>query len=64
MKNYIANENQGWDTSKTLVRRRLEECIHYGRLHNSNGNKEDQYNAFQLLGRALHTLWVLCFFYF
>ncbi|WVF72344.1 hypothetical protein IAT40_007158 [Kwoniella sp. CBS 6097] len=56
MKNYIANENGHWDTSKALVRRRLEECIHYGRLYRSNNNKADSYQAFQILGRALHTL--------
>ncbi|WVQ78200.1 hypothetical protein IAT38_000283 [Cryptococcus sp. DSM 104549] len=56
MKNYIANENGGWDTSKRLVREKLKECIHYGRLFRSNGNKEDAYQAFQILGRALHTL--------
>ncbi|TYJ55362.1 hypothetical protein B9479_003977 [Cryptococcus floricola] len=56
MKNYIANENGHWDTSKALVRQRLQECIHYGRLYRANGNKADIYQAFQLLGRALHTL--------
>ncbi|KAK7041417.1 hypothetical protein VNI00_009283 [Paramarasmius palmivorus] len=28
MKNYIANESGSWDTSKALVRRTLEQCIH------------------------------------
>ncbi|WWC85344.1 uncharacterized protein L201_000207 [Kwoniella dendrophila CBS 6074] len=56
MKNYIANENGGWATSKALVRQRLQEVIHYGRLFRSNDNKADSYQAFQLLGRALHTL--------
>jgi Heterokaryon incompatibility protein Het-C len=56
MKNYIANENGGWDTSKALIRRLLEKCIHLGRLHHSNGNKVDQYEAYRLLGTALHTL--------
>ncbi|KAK6902780.1 heterokaryon incompatibility protein HET-C [Kwoniella mangroviensis CBS 8886] len=56
MKNYIANEYGGWATSKALVRQRLQEVIHYGRLFRSNDNKADSYQAFQLLGRALHTL--------
>ncbi|KIR24943.1 heterokaryon incompatibility protein HET-C [Cryptococcus deuterogattii LA55] len=56
MKNYIANENGGWATSKALVRQRLQECIHYGRQYRSSNNKSDLYEAFQLLGRALHTL--------
>ncbi|WVN85209.1 uncharacterized protein L203_100354 [Cryptococcus depauperatus CBS 7841] len=56
MKNYIANENGHWATSKALIRQRLQECIHYGRLYKANGNKADAYEAFQLLGRALHTL--------
>jgi hypothetical protein len=31
MKNYIANENGHWDTSKAHVRRLLDACIQYGR---------------------------------
>jgi hypothetical protein len=56
MKNYIANEDGGWDTSKALVRRTLEQCIHIGRRHRSQGNKADEYEAYRLLGQALHTL--------
>lgn len=56
MKNYIANENGNWDTSKALVRRTLERCIHLGRQYRSTNNKADQYEAFRLLGQALHTL--------
>ncbi|KAH7887067.1 heterokaryon incompatibility protein HET-C [Phlebopus sp. FC_14] len=56
MKNYIANENGPWDTSKALVRRTLERCIHLGRQYRANNNKPDQYEAFRLLGQALHTL--------
>jgi len=54
----LANVPEGrhWDTSKSLVRRTLEECIHYGRRYKQSGNKDDQYQAFSLLGRALHTL--------
>ncbi|KIK67402.1 hypothetical protein GYMLUDRAFT_37517 [Collybiopsis luxurians FD-317 M1] len=56
MKNYIANESGGWDTSKALVRRTLERCIHLGRQHRAQNRKEDLYEAYRLLGQALHTL--------
>ncbi|KAL0960132.1 hypothetical protein HGRIS_011768 [Hohenbuehelia grisea] len=56
MKNYIANESGHWDTSKALVRRTLEKCIHVGRQHRSRGQKADEYEAYRLLGTALHTL--------
>ncbi|KAI0792398.1 heterokaryon incompatibility protein Het-C-domain-containing protein [Abortiporus biennis] len=56
MKNYIANENGSWQTSKGLVRHTLERCIHLGRMHRSQGRKEDLYEAYRLLGQALHTL--------
>ncbi|KAI0356056.1 Het-C-domain-containing protein [Trametes cingulata] len=56
MKNYIANENGTWDTSKALVRRTLERCIHLGRQARANGAKQDLYEAYRLLGQALHTL--------
>ncbi|KAF7360302.1 hypothetical protein MVEN_00759700 [Mycena venus] len=56
MKNYIANDSGHWDTSRALVRRTLERCIHLGRQHRSQGRKEDEYEAYRLLGQALHTL--------
>ncbi|KAF8627351.1 hypothetical protein AX15_004421 [Amanita polypyramis BW_CC] len=56
MKNYIANEQGNWDTSKAHVRRVLLDCIRYGRVYRSQGRKEDEYEAFRLLGTALHTL--------
>ncbi|KAG2341613.1 Het-C-domain-containing protein [Suillus weaverae] len=56
MKNYIANENGHWDTSKALVRRVLQQCIYLGRKYKSSGDNVDQYEAFRLLGQALHTL--------
>jgi hypothetical protein len=56
MKNYIANEQGHWDTSKALVRRTLEKCIHFGRQHRANGDKKDEYEAYRLLGQLLHTL--------
>ncbi|KAG9126619.1 hypothetical protein FRC07_002769 [Ceratobasidium sp. 392] len=56
MKNYIANEDGPWDTSKGHVRRTLEACIEMGRRARSGGRKEDEYEAYRLLGTALHTL--------
>ncbi|KAJ7064976.1 heterokaryon incompatibility protein Het-C-domain-containing protein [Mycena amicta] len=56
MKNYIANESGHWDTSKALVRRTLDQCIHLGRQHRASGRKEDEYEAYRLLGQLLHTL--------
>ncbi|KAG1761100.1 Het-C-domain-containing protein [Suillus occidentalis] len=56
MKNYIANEKGHWDTSKALVRRVLQQCIYLGRKYKSSGDNADQYEAFRLLGQALHTL--------
>ncbi|GHJ86223.1 hypothetical protein NliqN6_2625 [Naganishia liquefaciens] len=56
MKNYIANEGNSWDTSKSLVRRVLEACIHHGRQARNGGSKDDEYEAYRLLGQALHTL--------
>ncbi|WOO81062.1 uncharacterized protein LOC62_03G004590 [Vanrija pseudolonga] len=56
MKNYIANEQGGWDTSKALVRRLMIQCIELGRKFKQTGDKNDQYEAFRLLGTFLHTL--------
>ncbi|KAG2363672.1 heterokaryon incompatibility protein Het-C-domain-containing protein [Suillus spraguei] len=56
MKNYITNENGHWDTSKALVCRVLQQCIYLGRRYRSSGDSTDQYEAFRLLGQALHTL--------
>ncbi|TBU38661.1 heterokaryon incompatibility protein HET-C [Dichomitus squalens] len=56
MKNYIANENGSWDTSKGLVRRTLEHCIQIGRQGRATNNKIDVYESYRLLGQALHTL--------
>jgi hypothetical protein len=53
MKNYIANEQGHWDTSKALVRRTLERCIHMGRQNRSTGQKQDEYEAFRLLGQSV-----------
>jgi len=55
MKNYIATEAQSWDTSTGHVRRTLEACIQHGRQANGQEGA-DMWEAFRLLGTALHTL--------
>ncbi|CAE7126780.1 unnamed protein product [Rhizoctonia solani] len=55
MKNYIATEGQSWDTSTAHVRRTLDACIQRGRQANGQENA-DMWEAFRLLGTALHTL--------
>jgi hypothetical protein len=44
-----------WDTSKALVRRTLERCIHIGRQFRAQGRKEDEYESYRLLGQAVRT---------
>ncbi|KAG9041226.1 hypothetical protein FS837_012538 [Tulasnella sp. UAMH 9824] len=56
MKNYIANENGFWDTSKAHVRRLIIECIEEGRRYRQGKNQENKFNAYRTLGSALHTL--------
>ena len=51
MKNYIANENLGIDTSSAYIRRELQLAIHQGRQGQNFTNE-----AFRHLGAALHTL--------
>lgn len=46
-------ENGNWDTSKALVRRTLERCIHLGRQHRASGQKQDLYEAYRLLGQSV-----------
>ncbi|EAU92260.1 heterokaryon incompatibility protein HET-C [Coprinopsis cinerea okayama7 len=55
MKNYMATEGQGWDTSTGFIRRTLRECIEYGRRANGEENA-DLWEAYRLLGTGLHTL--------
>ncbi|QRV83280.1 heterokaryon incompatibility protein Het-C protein [Ceratobasidium sp. AG-Ba] len=55
MKKYIATEGQSWDTSTAYVRRTLEACIQRGRLANGKEGA-DMWEAFRLLGTALHTI--------
>lgn len=56
MKNYIANEDLGIDTSAGLVRRVLGECIRLGRQYGETGDKNDLYEAWRLMGTGLHCL--------
>ena len=49
----IPVEDGGWDTSKALVRKTLEECIRRGRAQRANGQKADEYEAYRLLGQAV-----------
>ncbi|RPD82107.1 heterokaryon incompatibility Het-C [Lentinus tigrinus ALCF2SS1-7] len=55
MKNYMASENRGWDTSTALIRRVFRACIEHGRRA---GGREgaDLWEAYRLMGTGLHTL--------
>ncbi|KAF8337987.1 uncharacterized protein EI90DRAFT_3118447 [Cantharellus anzutake] len=55
MKNYIATEDRGWDTSTGLLKRVFRECIDRGRRAQGEDG-EDLFEAFRLLGTGLHTL--------
>ncbi|EIN14403.1 Het-C-domain-containing protein [Punctularia strigosozonata HHB-11173 SS5] len=55
MKNYMATENRGWDTSTAHIRRTFKQCIERGRrAHGRDG--ADLWEAYRLLGTGLHTL--------
>lgn len=56
MLNYIANEHGHWDTSKALIRRTLLACIDMGRRARGGQGSAAEYEAYRLLGSALHTL--------
>ncbi|KAJ7103095.1 Het-C-domain-containing protein [Mycena belliarum] len=55
MKNYMASENQGWDTSTAHIRRILTQCIEVGRRAQGREGPE-LFEAYRLLGTGLHTL--------
>ncbi|TFK39740.1 heterokaryon incompatibility protein Het-C-domain-containing protein [Crucibulum laeve] len=55
MKNYIAHEGQGYDTSAAYIRKTLKECIAKGR-RSQRKDTEENHEALRLLGSALHTL--------
>ncbi|CAG8424707.1 unnamed protein product [Penicillium salamii] len=56
LKNYIANEDAGIDTSAALIRRVLGRSIQLGRRYGQSGDKDDLYEALRLLGTGLHCL--------
>ncbi|KAJ5341916.1 hypothetical protein N7541_011040 [Penicillium brevicompactum] len=56
LKNYIANEDAGIDTSAALIRSVLGRSIQLGRRYGESGNKDDLYEALRLLGTGLHCL--------
>jgi len=51
----MAAENRGWDTSTAHIRRTLRRCIEHGRRSGGNAGPEC-WEAYRLLGSALHTL--------
>lgn len=53
MKNYIANERGGWDTSSSFIRRTLLKCIEWGRRARSDGKEATLWEAYRLLGTAV-----------
>ncbi|KAF4611401.1 hypothetical protein D9613_004172 [Agrocybe pediades] len=55
MKNYIATENQGWDTSTAFIRRTFRSCIEHGRRAGGHEGG-DLWEAYRLLGQGLHTM--------
>jgi hypothetical protein len=61
MKNYMATEDQGWDTSTAHIRRIFRACIECGRR---SGGEEgaDLWEAYRLLGTGLHTSKINCDF--
>jgi len=56
LKNYIASENMGIDTSAGLIRRLFGRSIQLGRQYARNKNKKDLYEALRLLGTGCHCL--------
>lgn len=56
LKNYIASEDLGIDTSAALIRRVLGRSIQLGRRYARSRNDEDLHEALRLLGTGLHCL--------
>lgn len=56
LKNYIANERLGIDTSAGLVRNLLGRCIELGRSYSRSGDKSERNESLRLMGTALHCL--------
>ncbi|KAJ8480697.1 hypothetical protein ONZ51_g6470 [Trametes cubensis] len=55
MKNYMATENRGWDTSTALIRRVFRGCIEHGRRARGREGA-DLWEAYRLMGTGLHTM--------
>ncbi|KZW01792.1 heterokaryon incompatibility Het-C [Exidia glandulosa HHB12029] len=55
MKNYMATEDGGWDTSTLFIRRSLRAAIDLGRRSGLEEGPQTS-EAFRLMGQALHTL--------
>ncbi|KAI0652327.1 heterokaryon incompatibility protein Het-C-domain-containing protein [Trametes meyenii] len=55
MKNYMASENRGWDTSTALIRRVFRGCIEHGRRARGREGA-DLWEAYRLMGTGLHTM--------
>jgi hypothetical protein len=51
----MATENRGWDSSTAHIKRTLRACIERGR-RSGGRDDEDLWEAYRLLGTALHTL--------
>ncbi|MBE3044330.1 hypothetical protein IMZ48_17540 [Candidatus Bathyarchaeota archaeon] len=56
MKNYIANENAGIDTSAGLCKKLISESIELGRSYTRSGDKAERNESLRLMGTALHCL--------
>ncbi|KAF3384330.1 hypothetical protein F1880_001995 [Penicillium rolfsii] len=56
LKNYIASEDLGIDTSAALIRRVLGRSIQLGRRYARSRNDDDLHEALRLLGTGLHCL--------
>lgn len=56
MKNYIASERLGIDTSAALVRNLFGRAIDLGRKYNRSKKDEDLYEALRLIGTGCHCL--------
>lgn len=55
MKNYMATEDEEWDSSTAFIRRTFYACIEHGRL--ARGRRgPDLWEAYRLLGTGLHTM--------
>ena len=59
MKNYIANESLGIDTSSSYIRKQLSLAIEQGRKGKQDENMKNE--ALRHLGAALHTLEGRCY---